>query len=120
MQPTTDLTQLDQLIIQRLPILVRQNREIQELVLALARENFADRQETGDRFNQLLTELKRDREEQSRQWAEQNRRWEENQKVINEMLAPIHHLDKKYDQTMGITFRRSISQHPGRYSAGVS
>jgi len=119
MQPTLDPAQFDQLIIQRLPILMRQNQQIQELVLALARENFADRKETEDRFYQLLGELKYDREEQSRKWKEyteeqnrkwdeqnhkwdeQNRKWVENQKVINEMLESIHKLDKKYDQTMG-------------------
>jgi hypothetical protein len=75
--PNFDPNQFDQLILQRLPILVRQNKQIQELVLELARENFAPRQETEDRFYQLLNELKRDREEQARKWDEQNRKWEE-------------------------------------------
>jgi hypothetical protein len=48
--PNFDPNQFDQLILERLPILVRQNKQIQELVLELARENFAQRQETEDRF----------------------------------------------------------------------
>jgi hypothetical protein len=80
-QLTIDSEQLDQLILQRLPTLVQQNAQIQGLVLDLARQNFADRKETDDRFYQLLGELKRDREEQTRKWekytAEQNRKWEE-------------------------------------------
>ena len=75
--PNFDSNQFDQLILERLPILVRQNKQIQELVLELARENFAQRQETEDRFYQLLNELKRDREEQARKWDEQNREWKE-------------------------------------------
>jgi hypothetical protein len=63
-QLTIDSEQLDQLILQRLPTLVQQNTQIQGLVLDLARQNFADRKETDDRFYQLLGELRRDREEQ--------------------------------------------------------
>ena len=76
-QLTIDSEQLDQLILQKLPALIQQNPQIQGLVLELARQNFAERQETEDRFYQLLGELKRDREEQARKWEEQNRKWEE-------------------------------------------
>ena len=80
-QLTIDSEQLDQLILQRLPMLMRQNPQIQGLILDLARQNFAERKETDDRFYQLLGELRRDREEQSRKWQEytqeQNRKWEE-------------------------------------------
>ena len=76
-QLTIDSEQLDQLIVQRLPTLIQQNAQIQKLVLDLARQNFADRYETDDRFYQLLGELRRDREEQTRKWekytAEQTR-----------------------------------------------
>ena len=58
-QLTIDPEQLDQLILQRLPVLMQQNVQIQGLVLDLARQNFADRQTTEDRFYQLLEELKR-------------------------------------------------------------
>jgi hypothetical protein len=75
--PNLDPNQFDQLILQRLPILMQQNKQIQELVLELARENFAERKETENRFYQLLNELKRDREEQTRKWDEQNRKWAE-------------------------------------------
>ena len=55
-QLTIDSEQLDQLIVQRLPTLIQQNAQIQKLVLDLARQNFADRHETDDRFYQLLGE----------------------------------------------------------------
>jgi hypothetical protein len=52
-------------------------QQIQELVLEVAQEKCADKQETEDKFYQLLGELKRDREEQARRWNEQNHRWKE-------------------------------------------
>jgi len=80
-QPNLDPNQFDQLVIQRLPALMRQNKQIQELVLELARENFAERQDTEDKFYRILNELKQDREVQTRKWEEytqeQNRKWEE-------------------------------------------
>jgi hypothetical protein len=64
--------------------------------------------ETQSRFDQVLEELRRDREEnarkwdeQNRKWEEQNRKWDENQKVINEMLAEIRALSRKHDSTIG-------------------
>jgi hypothetical protein len=78
-----DITQLEQIFIQKLPLLIRQNPQIHELVLELARENFAGRQETQDKFYQILGELRRDREEQARKWEEQNRKWDEYQQEQN-------------------------------------
>ncbi len=87
-QLTIDSEQFDQLILQRLPTLMQQNPQIQGLVLDLARQNFAERKETDDRFYQLLGELRRDREEQSRKWQEytqeQNRKWEEQNRKWDE------------------------------------
>ncbi len=60
-QITLDSEQLDQLILQRLPTLVQQNRRIQELVLNLAQQKFADCRETGDRFYQLLNEIEKNK-----------------------------------------------------------
>jgi hypothetical protein len=78
--------------------------------------------ETQSRFDQVLEELRRDREEnarkwdeqnrkwneqnrkwdeQNRKWDEQNRKWDENQKVINEMLTEIRALSRKHDSTIG-------------------
>lgn len=51
---------------------MQKSPQIQELVLELARQNFADRQATEDKFYQLLNELRRDREEQACKWDEQN------------------------------------------------
>ena len=101
-QLTIDSEQLDQLIVQRLPTLIQQNAQIQKLVLDLARQNFADRYETDDRFYQLLGELRRDREEQTRKWekytAEQTRKWEEYTQEQNRKWDEQNRKWKEYTQ----------------------
>jgi hypothetical protein len=62
-QPTIDISQLEQILLQKLPTLIQKSPPIQELVLELARQNFTDRQATEGKFYQLLNELRRDREE---------------------------------------------------------
>ena len=96
-----DSEQLDQLILQRLPTLVQQNRQIQELVLDLARQKFADRKETDDRFYQLLGELKRDREEQARKWEMQDRKWDETQREFQKVHEDIAAMGKRLDRSIG-------------------
>lgn len=59
------------------------------------------RDETESRFEQILDELRQDREEQNRKWEEQNRKWDQNQLVINEMLQSIRDLARKHDSTIG-------------------
>ncbi|HOT90394.1 MAG TPA: DUF3782 domain-containing protein [Anaerolineae bacterium] len=121
--------QLSQLIRRELPGILRRDREMREWVLSLTRERYADKGETESRFDRLLEELRRDREENTRKWEEQNRRWEEqnrkweeqnrrweeqnrkweeqnrkwdeNQATINAMLAEIHALSRKHDSTIG-------------------
>ncbi|SFM64273.1 PD-(D/E)XK nuclease family protein [Thermodesulforhabdus norvegica] len=77
--------QVKQIIMQELPRIIEKDPEVQELILRLSGRHFADKKETESRFDRLLEELRRDREEQSRRWEEQSRRWEENQRVLREM-----------------------------------
>lgn len=66
---------------QILPELLRQDPEIQDWILRLARGAFAERRETESRFDRLLDELRQDREAQTRKWEEyaqaQDRKWNE-------------------------------------------
>lgn len=105
-QLTIDSEQFDQLILQRLPTLMRQNPQIQGLVLDLARQNFAERKETDDRFYQLLGELRRDREEQSRKWEEQNHKWEEQNHKWEDVK---HEFDKTHEAIMAVAKRQDRS-----------
>jgi len=95
--------QIRQLIRQELPLVLRQDREFREWVRSLMQEQYADKVDTESRFDRLLDELRRDREEntrkweanqqelramreeQERKWEEQNRKWEANQQELRAM-----------------------------------
>jgi hypothetical protein len=86
--------QLTQLIHQELPGILRRDRAMREWVIQLTREHYADKGETESRFDRVLDELRRDREENTR-------KWEENQATINAMLGEIRSLSRKHDSTIG-------------------
>ena len=103
------------LIKRELPVLMLENEEIESFIVRLSRKHFADRQDTNGRFDQLLEELKRDREEQSKKWDEQNKKWwkqskkwdeqdkkwgEQNQKWYLQH-EEIMQLSKKIDSSIG-------------------
>jgi hypothetical protein len=56
---------------------LRTDPELRAYILELTRREYAPREETQDRFYDILAELRRDREEQTRKWEEQNHKWEE-------------------------------------------
>jgi hypothetical protein len=114
--------QIRQIVVQELPIILQQNREVQQAILRIARGRFAEQAETESRFDRLLDELRRDREEQSRKWEanqavinqmmaeqgakwaeqtqrwhEQQEKWEANQAQINEMLRSIRDLGRRLE-----------------------
>jgi hypothetical protein len=66
-----------QLVKEQLPALLEESPELERWIERLTAQRYANRQQTESRFDQLLGELRRDREEQSRKWSEQNRKWEE-------------------------------------------
>jgi hypothetical protein len=90
-----------------IPKLVRSDKRIRKFVLDLYREvtqEKADKKETESRFDRILEELKKDREEQSRKWdeesrkwEEQNGRWDENQGVIRRLLKKV----EKHEVSIG-------------------
>ncbi len=121
-----DTQQVKQIIMQELSAILQQDAEVRQFILRLSRQHFADKVETESRFDRLLDELRRDREEQNRKWdenqavinemrkaqarkwEEQNRKWDENQQairqnqaVIQEMLKSIQNLGRQYDSTIG-------------------
>jgi len=79
-----------------LPEWLRQDADFRAYVLDLTRQQYADRAQTEDRFDRLLTELRQDREdqnrkwdEQDRKWDEQNRKWDEQNRKSDSMLAEM-------------------------------
>jgi hypothetical protein len=104
--------QIKDIIMRELPRILEQDSEVRGLILRLSMRQFADKQETESRFDRLLDELRRDREEQARKWeehhvedaskwADQNRKWDENQRTINRILDSIEALNRKHDSTLG-------------------
>ncbi|HSO81157.1 PD-(D/E)XK nuclease family protein [Thiocapsa sp.] len=79
-----------------LPTWLREDPAFRTYVLELTRDEYADRKETGDRFYELLGELRRDREKQERKWEanqaelkrmreEEAQKWEANQAELKLM-----------------------------------
>jgi len=67
---------LKEAIRQELPHFLRTDPDLRAYILELTRREYAGREETQDRFYDLLAELRRDREEQTRKWEEQNSKWD--------------------------------------------
>ncbi len=89
------------LIQQELPRLIAQEPQVRDFILRTVSEYYAGRQETDSKFDRILAELQRDREEQARKWDEQNRKWDEQNRKWHEQLAEIRRLDKRFDSTIG-------------------
>ena len=75
------------LIQQELPRLMAQEPQVREFILQTVSDFYMGRREADIKFDRILAELQRDREEQARKWDEQ--------------LAEIRRLDKQYDSTIG-------------------
>ncbi|PSF37302.1 hypothetical protein C7H19_11330 [Aphanothece hegewaldii CCALA 016] len=69
---------LKQIIKRELPALL-QDTEMRRIIVQAVDKYFAGKQETESRFDQILAELRQDREEQRRKWDENQRIWDENQ-----------------------------------------
>ncbi|MCC9002779.1 MAG: DUF3782 domain-containing protein [Candidatus Competibacter sp.] len=72
-----DTELLKETIKKELPGLLRDDPALRAYILELTQNAYAERQETQDRFWEVLAELRRDREEQARKWDEHNRKWDE-------------------------------------------
>jgi hypothetical protein len=82
---------LRELIKQELPALIREDQEIQELVLRLARREFASRAETQDRFYELLNELRKDR-------AEYRREFDQVHQKLDQVHEEFGRVNKEFDR----------------------
>jgi hypothetical protein len=101
----TDITNL---IREQLPQLIAQEPLVRDFVLRTVSDYYAGKQETESKFDRILAELQRDREEQARKWDENNRKWDENNKRLDKMqeqtdqtLTEIKKVNRKYDSTIG-------------------
>lgn len=78
---------------QELPGLLRDDPGLRVYLLDLMRNEYAGRAETQDRFYELLSELRRDREDRAREWAEykddQNRKWDDQNRKWDAVQAEL-------------------------------
>lgn len=72
-----DAETLKKAIKEELPQLLRKDPSLNNYILRLTREVYADKDQTQKSVSEILDELRRDREENARKWDESNRRWEE-------------------------------------------
>ena len=56
-----------------LPSILEQDKEVQDLILRLSKERFAEKEKTEDRFDKILREIAADREAQIKKWEEQDK-----------------------------------------------
>jgi hypothetical protein len=90
-----------------LPSILEQDKEIQDLILRLSKEHFAEKEKTEDRFDKILREIAADREaqikkweEQDKKWAEQARQWDENNKRLAENVKRWEENDKRWAENV--------------------
>lgn len=112
---------------EELPGLMKKDKRIRKFILELSKEPWDELNEKTDRlekqtesrFDLLLDELRKDREEQSRKWKEQraedkkrwdeqnekwreqNRKWDEQNKKWEENQKVLIKLHQKHDSTLG-------------------
>ena len=107
-----DTETLKEAIRQELPHFLRTDPELRAYILELTRREYAPREETQDRFYDILAELRRDREEQTRKWEEQNHKWEEhqaeqhrkweaNQEELRRLHEEVMAQARKHDRSIG-------------------
>jgi chromosome segregation ATPase len=107
------------ILLHELPELLEHDPQIRESIWRMLVPYYAPRQETESRFDRVLGEIQRMREESERKWQEQQhkwdenqaelrqmreeseRKWQENQATLNRMLTEIARVDKKIDSKIG-------------------
>lgn len=68
--------EIKELIIKELPNIVKEDLTVRQMILDLSRQHFADKQETESRFDRIMDELQRDREENARKWDAHMAKWD--------------------------------------------
>ena len=110
------------LIQKELPRAIAEEPAIRDFVLRTVSEYYTPKTEFDQKFDRVMAELQRDREEQARKWDESNRKWEENNRKWEEdsrkweennqrldrmeaqnhaTLAEIQKANRRYESTIG-------------------
>jgi len=94
-----------------LPQLIAEDSAVRDFVLRTVSNYYDSREATESKFDRVLAELQRDREEQSRKWDEQSHRWDEQHQHNQETLAELQTQNRRYESSIG-----AIGARWGRYS----
>jgi hypothetical protein len=115
-----------------LPQLIAEDPLVRDFVLRTVSNYYAGKEETESRFDRVLAELQRDREEQARKWEEQrlqnqaflarmdqerednNRKWEESTRKWEENSRQWH---EQHQQNMAIL--AELQRHDRRYESTI-
>jgi len=89
--------EVKKLIRHELPHILRTDRAFHHVVRDMLRENFADRQKTEDRFDQVLAEIRALREDTKANQVEIRTLREESQQILKEVQLFI----RRYDSRIG-------------------
>lgn len=93
-------TEIKTIIQRELPNLIAEDPLIRDFILRTVSNYYAGKQETESKFDRILAELQRAREEQARKWEENNRKWDEQNLHNQQILEEIRKLNRKYDSTI--------------------
>ena len=102
-------TEIRTLIQQELPQLLTHDATLRDFIVRSLSEYYAGKPDTESRFDRVLNELERDRQEQARKWdtfnQEQARKWDafsqEQARKWDDQMAENHRMDKRFNSTMG-------------------
>ncbi|NBC47960.1 MAG: DUF3782 domain-containing protein [Gammaproteobacteria bacterium] len=89
---------LKEAIKRELPVLLREDPGFRDYVLELTRQHHPTRSESSDWFNQMMDELRRDREEQTRKWEAQERKWEAQERKWEEDSRKWWAQERKWEE----------------------
>lgn len=92
--------QIKEIIWRELPGLIERDPKVKEFVLSVTKTIYADRDETSQRFDQILKELREDRERRSKEWDAAVKRWEENDKKWAEQAKRWEENDKRWAEQL--------------------
>ena len=105
MTTTVSDQQLREFLVRELPVVLEQDDDVRRLVTLLGAQQFADKHETESRFDRVLDELRRDREENTRKWEENTRKWDESVRKWDEsarrqdeVLAALRDHDRRWQE----------------------
>lgn len=78
-----------------LPQLIAEDPLVRDFVLRTVSNYYASREETESRFDRVLAELQRDREEQSHKWDEQ---YQQNRSILADLQQSREEQSRKWDE----------------------